>query len=212
MKLVNLNLVEFSDEIDSKSPAPGGGSVSALASSMGASLSRMVGHLTIGKKKFRALDEEVQNKFNNILNEFLNFKGELLSLVDKDTEAFNLIMAGFKLPKETEEEKQVRKQKILEGTIEAIKVPFIVARLSLRALRRMNYILEYGNKNTLSDIGVSTLMLYAGLEGAILNVKINISGLTNQHMIDQYSTSIVEMLSEAKEIKDMILDKIYKRL
>ncbi len=197
MKLVNLNLVEFSDEIDSKSPAPGGGSVSALASSMGASLSRMVGHLTVGKKKFRALDEEVQNKFNNILNEFLHF---------------NLIMAGFKLPKETEEEKQVRKQKILEGTIEAIKVPFIVARLSLRALRRMDYILEYGNKNTLSDMGVSTLMLYAGLEGAILNVKINISGLTDQHMIDQYSTSIVEMLSEAKEIKDSILETIHNSL
>jgi formiminotetrahydrofolate cyclodeaminase len=212
MKLVNLNLVEFNDEIDSKSPAPGGGSVSALASGIGVSLSRMVGHLTVGKKKFRALDEEVQNKFNSILNEFLHFKGELLSLVDKDTEAFNLIMAGFKLPKETDEEKRVRKEKILEGTIEAIKVPFIVARLSLRALRHMDYILKYGNKNTLSDIGVSTLMLYAGLEGAVLNVKINISGLTDQHMIDQYSTSIVEMLSEAKEIKDSVLEKIHNSL
>ena len=212
MKLVNLNLVEFNDEIDSKSPAPGGGSVSALASSIGVSLSRMVGHLTVGKKKFKALDENIQNKFNSILKEFIHFKEELLALVDKDTEAFNLIMAGFKLPKETAKEKEIRKQKILEGTIEAIKVPYVVARLSLRALRNMDYILEYGNKNTLSDIGVSTLMLYTGLEGAILNVKINISGLTDQHMIDQYSNSITEMLSEAKVIRDSILEKIHNSL
>ena len=212
MKLVNLNLIEFSNEIDSLSPAPGGGSVSALAGGVGASLTRMVGHLTIGKKKFKALDEDTQNKFNSILKEFLHIKEELLSLIDKDSEAFNLIMAGFKLPKETEEEKNFRRQKILEGTIEAIKVPYIVARLSLRALRHMDYILEYGNKNTLSDIGVSTLMLYAGLEGAILNVKINISGLTDQHMIDQYSKSIIEMLEEAKQIKDTILEKIHNKL
>ena len=212
MKLIDLSLVEFNNEIDSSSPAPGGGSVSALASSMGVSLSRMVGHLTVGKKKFKALDEEVQLKFNRIEEEFSLIKKELISLVDKDTEAFNLIMAGFKLPKETKEEKKYRKQKILEGTIEAIKVPFVVARLSLRALKNMDYILKYGNKNTLSDIGVSTLMLYSGLEGAILNVKINIPGLDDQYMIKMYSDSTNEMLEEAKVIKDSILEKIHNSL
>ena len=212
MKLIDLSLVEFNNEIDSSSPAPGGGSVSALASSMGVSLSRMVGHLTVGKKKFKALDEEVQSKFNRIEEEFSLIKKELISLVDKDTEAFNLIMAGFKLPKETKEEKKYRKQKILEGTIEAIKVPFVVARLSLRALKNMDYILKYGNKNTLSDIGVSTLMLYSGLEGAILNVKINIPGLDDQYMIKMYSDSTNEMLEEAKIIKDSVLEKIHNSL
>ena len=212
MKLINLNLVEFNDEVDSKSPTPGGGSVSALASSIGVSLSRMVGHLTVGKKKFKALDIEVQNKFNAIEEEFLYMKKELISLIDKDTDAFNLIMKGFKLPKETDEEIKYRKQKILEGTIEAIKVPYIVARLSLGALRNMEYILKYGNKNTISDVGVSTLMLYTGLEGAILNVKINIPGLDNQDMIDMYGASITEMLEEGKEIKDLILNKIHDSL
>ena len=212
MKLIDLSLVEFNNQVDSKSPAPGGGSVSALASSMGVSLSRMVGHLTVGKKKFRALDEEVQNKFINIENEFLLIKEELISLVDEDTEAFNLIMAGFKLPKETDEEKKFRKQKILEGTIEAIKVPYRVAELSLLVLKNMEYILKYGNKNTLSDIGVSTLMVYTGLEGAILNVKINIPGLVDQDMIDKYNNSISTMLKEASEIKDIILNKIHNTL
>ena len=212
MKLIDLSLVEFNNQVDSKSPAPGGGSVSALASSMGVSLSRMVGHLTVGKKKFRALDKEVQNKFTNIENEFLLIKEELISLVDEDTEAFNLIMAGFKLPKETDEEKKFRKQKILEGTIEAIKVPYRVAELSLLVLKNMEYILKYGNKNTLSDIGVSTLMVYTGLEGAILNVKINIPGLVDQDMIDKYNNSISTMLKEASEIKDIILNKIHNTL
>ena len=212
MKLIDLSLVGFSNEVDSKSPAPGGGSVSAMAGSMGASLTRMVGHLTTGKKKFKALDEETQNQFHEILKVFLHIKEELLLMVDKDTDAFNLIMAGYKLPKDTDEEKQLRKQKILKGTIEAIKVPFIIARLSIRALRHMDYILKYGNKNALSDVGVSTLLLYASLEGAILNVKINIPGLTDQHMIDQYSSSINEMLEEGKEIKDTILSEIHNSL
>ncbi len=212
MKLIDLNLVEFNNEIDSASPAPGGGSVSALASSIGVSLSRMVGHLTVGKKKFRALDDEVQMKFKDIEEEFLHIKNELISLVDKDTDAFNLIMAGFKMPKETDEQKQVRKQKILEGTIEAIKVPYRVAELSYNALMNMEYILKYGNKNTLSDIGVSTLMIYTGLEGAILNVKINIPGLSDQSMIDMYASSVEVMLSGAKEIKNMILNKIHNSL
>ncbi len=212
MKLVELNLNEFNNEIDSSSPAPGGGSVSALASSIGVSLTRMVGHLTISKKKFRALDMETQNKFNTILDDFLVMKSELISLVDKDTEAFNLIMKAFKLPKETEEDKKIRKAKILEGTIEAIKVPYIVARLSYNALQDMEFILKYGNKNTLSDIGVSTLMLYSGLEGAILNVKINIPGLTDQDLIDQYQNSVSDMLLDAKEIKDYILERIHNLL
>ncbi len=172
----------------------------------------MVGHLTISKKKFRALDIEVQNKFNTVLDDFLVMKSELIFLVDEDTEAFNLIMKAFKLPKETDEDKKIRKAKILEGTIEAIKVPYIVAKLSYKALKNMEFILKYGNKNALSDIGVSTLMLYSGLEGAILNVKINIPGLTDQHLIDEYQNSVSEMLLDAKNIKDLILEKIHNLL
>ncbi len=212
MKLVKLSLKEFNNEIDSSSPAPGGGSVSALASSMGASLSRMVGHLTVNKKKFKKLDEEIQTTFNNLLEEFKIIKDELMLLVDQDTEAFNLIMAAFKLPKETSEEKANRKTKILEGTMAAIKVPYRVCELSLEALKQLDFILEYGNKNTLSDIGVSTLMLYAGLVGASLNVKINIPGLTDEAMISNYKTSIAAMLEEGELLKNNLLEKINNQL
>ena len=140
--LRELKVVDFINEVDSKSPAPGGGSVSALASTLGIALTRMVGHLTVGKKKFKALDESIQDRFTNITKSFETLKEELTLLIDKDTEAFNLIMEAFKLPKETEEEQTFRNQKIEEGTLEAIKVPFKVAELSLEALRNLDYVLK----------------------------------------------------------------------
>lgn len=212
MILTDLTVKDFVNEVDSKSPAPGGGSVSALASSMGIALTRMVGHLTVGKKKFRELDEEIKQEVNDVLETFTSYKEEMVTLIDKDTDAFNLIMAAFKLPKETEEEKAVRAQKIEEGTLEAIKVPFRVAELSLEALKELDIVLKYGNKNCLSDLGVSALMLYAGLEGAILNVKINIPGISDQDLVAQYNASVKNMMFEASEIRKDILEQIHSKL
>lgn len=210
--LRELKVTEFVNEVDSKSPAPGGGSVSALASSLGVALTRMVGHLSVGKKKFKALDESIQDEFKSVIESFESIKNELVLLIDKDTDAFNLIMAAFKLPKETDEEKAYRSSKIEEGTIEAIKVPMQVAELSLEALSHLDYILKYGNKNTLSDLGVSALLLKAGLEGAILNVKINLPGISDEALQTEYTNKASEMLREGTKIKKVILDTVHSSL
>ena len=212
MKLIEMKVIEFINEVDSKAVTPGGGSVSALASSLGIALTRMVGHLSVGKKKFRALDEEIQNKFKSIIESFEAMKIEMIDLIDKDTEAFNLIMAAFKLPKETDEDKKRRSLKIEEGTLEAIKVPYRVAELSLEAMINLDYILKYGNRNTLSDLGVSALLLKAGLEGAILNVKINIPGISNEEIRNHYLTKSQEILNQASRIKKVILDVVHNKL
>ncbi len=212
MKLTELTVQSFIEEVASKSPAPGGGSVSALASSMGVALTRMVGALSVHKKKFKALDEEIQTSFISIIESFEGINNQLTVLIDKDTEAFNLIMSAFKLPKETEEEKTFRKGKIEEGTLVAIKVPMEVATLCLEAVSNLDYIVTYGNKNTLSDIGVSALMLYAGLEGAILNVKINIPGLSDEQVRNTYLQDVQELLFRAKNLKDDILVRIHEKL
>jgi len=212
MKLIDLNLLDFNNEVDSSSPTPGGGSVSALASSLGVSLIRMVGHVTTNKKKFKRLDKEIQDEFIRIEDLLLPIKEELITLIDKDTDAFNLIMDAFRLPKETDEDIKLRKQKILEGTIEAIKVPYRVSELSLEALKNIDHILQYGNKNAISDIGVSALLLQAGLEGALLNVKINLSGLSDSQMISKYQDSTSSMLEESKLIRENILTKIHNTL
>lgn len=212
MKLIDMKVIEFINEVDSKAVTPGGGSVSALASSIGVALIRMVGHVSVNKKKFKALDTEIQEKYNSIIENIEHIKNELIELVDKDTDAFNLIMAAFKLPKETPDEKEFRKQAILQGTVEAIKVPYRVAEISLVALKEINYVLEYGNINAASDIGVGAIMLYAGIEGSLLNVKINLPGLVDEEMIHFYNTNSNRILTDSKLLKEIIIEKVKTKL
>lgn len=209
MKLVEMQVEEFINEVDKKSATPGGGSVSALSSSLGLALTKMVGHLTTGKKKFRALETDTQIEFNDILDTFKEYKEEMITLIDKDTEAYNLVMKAFKLPKESAEEIIYRKDQIEAATILAIETPYRIAVLSLEAMKELDFILQYGNKNTLSDLAVSSLMLYAGLEGSLLNVKINIPGLSDQSVIDDYRVKIKSMLFEGTELRKDILEKVH---
>lgn len=212
MKLIKLDLESFVNEIDSKAPTPGGGSVSAYASTMGVSLAKMVGHLTVGKKRFLALDEKIKLEFQDVLDALVSVKEELLELVDKDTDAFNLIMKAFRMPKETDEQIKERLLKIQDGTLEAILVPLKVASLSISALHHLPYVLKYGNKNALSDLGVAALSLATGLEGACMNVMINLSGLDDKIAAKQFEMQIDEMIKTGRELRDELLESVYKRL
>lgn len=212
MKLVELSVIDFVNEVDSNSPAPGGGSVAALAGSLGSSLSRMVGHLTIGKKKFRALDEETKAVFNNALSKLEIVKNDLVLLVDKDTEAFNLIMSAFKLPKSTDEEITIRKKAIEAATVVAIDVPLNVALLCRQGMELLETIKANGNKNCLSDLGVSMLLLHTGLIGAIMNVKINIPGLSNLTQVDEYNQKVTELLMGADSMMNSFTNSILNNL
>ena len=105
MKLIDMTVTDFASEVDSNSPAPGGGSVSALASDIGVGLARMMAHLSFGKKKFEALDDKTKEEFKVRFDKLGEIRTELSTLVDKDTESFNEFMKALKLPKETDEEK-----------------------------------------------------------------------------------------------------------
>ena len=212
MKLVDLSVCEFSDEVDSNSPAPGGGSVAALASNIGIGLARMMAHLSFGKKKYESLDEDIRVEFVNRFNKLGDIRQELVDLVDKDTESFNEVMKAIKMPKETEEEKKLRKSAIQDATLFSIDVPFKTAKLSLKSLELLEFLVAHGNQNAITDIGVGTLMIYTGLEGAILNVKVNLMGLENKELNDSYSENCKEILSKSKDIKDKILNDIHKKL
>ncbi len=208
MKLIDLKTIDFIHEIDSSKPAPGGGSVSALLSALGVSLARMVGHLSVGKKKFLKLDQEIQDTFNNHLAHLLIIKDELSELIDKDTEAFNLIMQAYQLPKDDPK----RPHAIEDATLEAIKVPYRVAQISYQALEMLSYILAYGNKQTISDLGVSTLSLSSGIEGALMNVLINIPGLSDEKQVDLYRQEAKTILKDTEAIKTNILNLVYEQL
>lgn len=209
MKLIDLKLRAFIDQVDSKSPAPGGGSVSALMSSLGVSLARMVGHLTIPKKKFEKLDKDIQEKFENNLTHLNTIKDELILLIDKDTQAFNDIMLAYKIPKDLSEK---RIKAIEDATLNAIEIPYRVAIISLKALELLPYILAYGNKQTISDLGVATLSLASGIEGALFNVLINLPGISDLDVRTFYKKEYEQILKKTYEIKHSILKDINTNL
>lgn len=209
---MNQSVKDYIDEVDSSSPAPGGGSVSALASSLGVALGRMVGHLTFDRKAFSALDEDIQKNYHVNFNQLSKVKEELLACVTKDVEAFNRIMEAYKLPHVTEEEKIIRNKAIEEATYGAIDVPLKIAILSQEALQLLSTMAPYGNRNAISDIGVGALLLMTGIEGALLNVRINLPGLTNEIDRKHYETASEQLLIKSKKMKDHLLEIVYHTL
>ena len=199
MKLIDMSVADFTNEVDSNSPAPGGGSVSALASDIGVSLARMMAHLSFEKKKFEQLDEKTKEEFKARFDKLGEIRKELSTLVDKDTESFNEFMKAVKMPKETEEQNKLRAKAIQEATIFSIEVPYKTASLSLEALRLLDFLIKNGNQNAITDIGVGTLMLSAGMEGAILNVKVNLGQIKDKQIYDKYRDGCKEILSEGNE-------------
>ena len=205
MKLVELDVLKFLDVVDSNSPAPGGGSVSALASSLGTSLARMVAHLSFGKKKYEALPDDVKAKFVANFDELLKIKNELNDLIDRDSEAYNTVMAAYKLPKETDEEKAARNTEIQKSLKYAIQTPYDIVVLSGKAISLLGEILATGNQNAITDIGVGTMLLMVGLEGGILNVKVNLTSIEDAAYVEKITKEIYEIKAVAEKEKERIM-------
>jgi formiminotetrahydrofolate cyclodeaminase len=207
-----LTLDSFAQELASNSPAPGGGSVAALSSSLAASLASMVFSLTVGKKAYLAYDEEIKNKIDKNIIVAGVLKDEFLLLMDEDTAAFNEVMAAFKLPKETDEEKAVRSEQIQEGYKKATLVPLKVAEKTMDIFELLEFAVEYGNANALSDAGVGALIALTGLEGAILNVKINIPSIKDAEFVNNVSKKCEELLTTSRAKKEAILNIVNSKL
>ncbi len=212
MKLIEQTVTDFIASVDSKEAVPGGGSVAALSSALGAALGGMVAKLTVTKKKFLALEESIQSEFQKRAETLEKIKSELETMIDKDTEAYRLIMEAYKLPKVTEGEIKIRNEKILEGTKVAIKIPFQVAMLSIEALEIIDYLVIYGNQSAASDLGVAALTLSTGLEGAVLNVKTNLSMLDLDVTKQFYTNNVNDMLIKAQKLKTRILTQVEQKM
>lgn len=212
MKLIDMTVADFAQEVDSNSPAPGGGSVAALASDIGIGLSRMMAHLSFGKKKYESLDESIKEEFEVKFDKLGKIREEISKLVDEDTKSFNEFMKALKMPKDTFKQITERQQAMADATLYSIKVPYKTAVLSLDAMKELEFLVDKGNQNAITDIGVGTLMLCTGLEGAILNVKVNLMSLEDKELAKKYADSCAEMLQEGKEIRDKILNKIHNAI
>ena len=195
--LVRMDLVSFANLTASESPTPGGGSISAYIGALGAGLGAMVANLSAHKRGW----DERWEEFSNWAEQGQALKDRLLSLVDEDTNAFNQVMAAFRLPKNTDEEKKVRSLAIQDATKGAIEVPLEVMRTSARAFPLLKEMAAKGNPNSVSDAGVGALAARAAVLGAWLNVQINLGGLKDQDYKDstlQEANSIREQADRAE--------------
>jgi formiminotetrahydrofolate cyclodeaminase len=199
--LTAKSLSQFLDELASSSPAPGGGSVAALSGALGAALTSMVCRLTIGKKKYA----EVQQEMESVLRRSEELRSSFTNLVEEDTKAFNSVMKAFALPKETEEEKQVRTAAIEEATKKATLVPLRVTELCREALSLAKIAAEKGNTNSSSDAGVSALMLQAACAAAALNVRINLSSLQDEPFVEETRGKVNRILREVEDLSREVL-------
>ena len=166
----------FLDQLASKSSTPGGGSAAAIMGAMGATLISMVCNLTIGKKKY----EDVEDELKEVLNQSEELRAQLTDAIQADVKVFDRVMASYGMPKKTDKQKAVRSAEIQEALKEATDVPLECARLCRKVVDLSRAVAEKGNLNLVSDAGVAVLAGYAALKSAALNVYINIGGIKDE--------------------------------
>jgi len=207
-KLTNLSFQEFADEVSSSSPAPGGGSVSALSGSLGAALMSMVSNLTYNKKGYEKNNQLVSDI--GISAQVL--KKDLLILIDKDTEAFDGIMRAFRLPKKTNKQKSKREESILVATKNAIETPLLIMRKCNKLLTIVKGLIKHGNKSSFSDTAVSVELLNASIRGASYNIKINLKDISDDNYISSITKESNSIMDKSSTIYKEILKEIDKEL
>jgi glutamate formiminotransferase / formiminotetrahydrofolate cyclodeaminase len=208
--LAKMNLREFCNETLSDSPAPGGGSVAALMGALGVSLGGMVANLSAGK---RGWDDKLEY-FSDWAVKAQQLKDELLSLVDEDTAAFNNVMDAFALPKEAAEEKAARAAAIEQATKYAAEVPLKIMETASKSYELLAEMAERGNPASVSDVGVGALATRACIEGAALNVRINLAQLKDEKfkgVLEEKVPSVcAHSVAKFKEISRAVESKLGK--
>ena len=208
MKLAELKTAEFVDLLASDAPAPGGGAAAALEGALGAALTAMVCSLTIGKKKYAEFEETAKAAQARATD----LKVRFVDVMDRDTEAFNVVSAAFGMPKETDEEKAARSAAIQKGLEGCTKTPFEMMELAAETLELTASILGKSNDSAASDLGVSALSLRAAIQGAWLNVLINIGSLKNKELAEDYRAKGEALLAKALPLADQIYDTVVKAM
>ena len=196
--LEKLSLEEFLLKTASNEPVPGGGSVAAMASATAAALTEMVAQLTIGRKKYEAVEGEMM-KIQRAAQEL---RKELIAEINRD------VMEAMKLPKETEGEKQARGQAIQKATIHAAQVPLGVAEKTLSMMPIIEQVVEKGNQNAVTDGAVAAMMARTAVLSALYNVKINLASIKDEALAVEMNRQVEEMEQGALDWEKKILSKV----
>jgi len=205
---LSKSLQHYLNDLSSSSPTPGGGNVSALCGVLASSLGTMVCNLTIGKKKYEA----VENEMKELKEKLESFKDEFISLAKKDNEAFERVMDAFKLPKENDVQKSLRKQAIEKSKYYAAKAPSDVIKKCSELLPLLETVLKKGNQNSLSDAGVAISLTAAAAEGAFLNVLINCTSLSDKKTANEFIMKYEALYSDIIEKSELLIGGIIQKM
>ncbi len=200
MKLAEMNVTEFAKVLASDAPAPGGGSTAALEGALGAALTAMVCELTVGKKQFAEVREDVlavQAKASELQAKFLD-------VMDRDTDAFLVVSNAFAMPKATDEEKAARSAAIQKGLEGCTATPFEMMELAAETIELTESLLGRFNTASASDLGVGALSLRSAVQGAWLNVLINIGSLKNKELAEDYRAKGEALVKKVCEAADRV--------
>lgn len=204
MKLQDLTIKEFLEKTYGKEPVPGGGSVSALCGSLAASLAEMVTALTIGRKKYVDVEQEMLEyapQMELARRKFLDF-------IDEDAEAYQMVFNAFKLPKETEEEQRIRHEMIQKATLHAAMVPLRVAETAVGIMGSIFEIGSKGNRNAVTDACVAMMSARTAAWGALLNVRINLTSLDDKEKVKELENRCMALHDEAQVKEAALLDSV----
>ena len=202
--LTNQKITDFLQKTASGTPVPGGGSVSALSAALGAGLTEMVANLTIAKKGYEA----VENQMQEVAQTVQNLRKKLVTEVDKDSNAYKDVLAAFKLPKTTEDEKEQRTQAIQNAMKNAARVPLGVAYDALQVMDLAEKVIRNGNRNAVSDGAVGTMMARTAVLGALFNVKINLASVKDRAFVEEMMGEVNKLESRVHEREAEILSYV----
>lgn len=199
---------QYSEQLASSSPVPGGGGAAAYVSALAASLGEMVGSLTVGKKKYAAVEEEMRRA----LAETDELRKKLLDMSDRDAQGFLPLAEAFRMPKDTEEERKVRGAALEEGYAKAAEAPFETIHLLMNVISLLEFFAEKGSRAAVSDAGVGALFASAALRSSALNVYINTKYMKNREYAKRLNTETYEIVEEYAARADKIYRNVRRGL
>jgi Methenyl tetrahydrofolate cyclohydrolase len=202
--LSELTIKEFLEKVSSASPTPGGGSVAALSTALAASLTEMVANLTIEKKGYGDVEEEMKV----VAQDAFRLKSKLVSAIDKDSNAYNDVITAIKLPGNSEAEKRYREEMIQRSLKQATLVPMAVAEDAIRVMELAGKTVAKGNENTISDGATGVMMARTAVLSALYNVKINLRTIKDKAFIDRISIQVKELEQNALQREKELLSNI----
>lgn len=210
MSMIEKSCKDFVDVLASKAPVPGGGGAAALGGAIGMALSNMVGNLTVGKKKYADVEDEVKQ----LLDQGYKVINELNSLVDKDAEEFEPLSKAYGLPKDTPEQKEFKAQELEKCSKNACGVPMEIMRQCYEGIKIHKRMGEIGTLIAISDVGCGVVFLKSALISAQMNVIININTIKDQDFVAKTRAEMTQLLEDGSKIADetlqLVLDKLNK--